>query len=118
MPGILGNRAAPRRSILGGFHPIRQYAEAQGGPVAQPQASPFAMMGGGQGVPPAYGSDEWALQTGGPGAMIMREVARAMTSGKNPLEFLIPSKAGKFFSPASRSILGGEYAAGGKKKVT
>lgn len=35
-----------------------------------------APVAGGGGAAPAYGSDAWALQTGGIGAMIFRDMAR------------------------------------------
>lgn len=76
--------------------------------------SPFMGMGGmGQGGgPPAYGSDEWALTTGGPGAMMWRELIRGLQS--QGLGALAPGNAGKVFSPEYRALLGPEYQKGSK----
>lgn len=111
MPNILG-QSQPQRSILGGsYHPIRQVAAPQAQPM-QAQASPLMMMGG-QGGAPQYGSDEWAMATGGPGAMIWRELARYMSGhGKAPLGFLDPKE--KAFSPELRALLGPQFQKGGK----
>jgi hypothetical protein len=114
MPGILGSQSMPPGILGGGYRPIRQIAVPQGQPMQAmpPQVSPFAMAG--QGGPPAYGSDEWAMQTGGPGAMIWREIMRAMAGGGHPLAFLDPSKAGKFFSDETRALLAPKYQKQGK----
>lgn len=53
---------------------------------------------GPEGGAPAYGSDEWALQTGGPGAMIWRELARG-----GALHALDPNSG--VFSAMSRQYL-------------
>jgi len=71
--------------------------------------SPSASPAGGQ---PAYGSDAWATQTGGPGAMLFREMARGMSGSENPLAILDPSQAGAFFSPLTIGGLAPQYQAG------
>lgn len=112
MPGILGQMQP--RSILGGsYAPIRQVAMAPQTQPMQPQASPFAMMGGGG--PPAYGSDEWAAKYGGLGSLLWREMARAMAGGEGgPLGFLDPRT--EAFSPELRALLGPQFQGGKKGK--
>lgn len=98
MPGLLN----PRRGGLLGAPMIRQIAVPQG----QPGPPLFMGMGGGQvGGPPAYGSDAWALQTGGPGAMIFREMARG-----GVYRALDPKT--KTFSPWLRQYLGPQFQKG------
>jgi len=63
-------------------------------------------------APPAYGSDQWATQTGGPGAQLWREIVRGMSSSKNPLAILDPNRAGDFFSPLTIGGLAPQYQAG------
>jgi hypothetical protein len=99
---ILGSPAP--HGILGGPASIRQYSVPAGSPLPI-AASPFAMPASAR--PPAYGSDAWALATGGPGAMIWREMARAMSGSKHPLAFLDPST--KAFSPELLPFLGPQF---------
>ena len=83
-----------------------------GGP---PQGGILGLLQQGQqGAPPAYGSDAWALQTGGPGALIWREMMRAMASNKggHPLGFMDP-KVGAF-SPELAALLGPRFQNQGK----
>ncbi len=109
MASILGGQQPPR-SILGGlrgYSPIRQIAAPQGQPM-QPQASPFGMMGAGQGgASDGYGSDAWALATGGPGAAILRELARG-----GPYQALDPKT--RVFSPDLLKYLGPQFQRKGK----
>jgi len=98
MTGILGNGYPP--GILGG---AIQQAPQTGGLLS--------LMGGLPQAGPAYGSDAWATQTGGPGAMLWRQVMQAMAGGGNPLAFLDPSKAGKAFSPLTQPFLAPQYQA-------
>jgi hypothetical protein len=95
MSGILGGQSMPP-SILGGYGMV----QSQPLPIS---ASPFAMPSG----PPAYGSDQWALATGGPGAMLMRELMRGFS--QYGLGALAPSMAGKVFSDEYRALLAPEY---------
>lgn len=109
MPGLLN----PQRGgglLGGGYNPIRQIAA--GGSPGQP--SPMMQMGGGMGDPSQYGSDAWALQGGGPGALFWRQLMRGM-SGKNPLAVLDPAKAGKYWSPETIGILRPEFQQAFKK---
>lgn len=99
------------RGILGGYDPIRQIAVSQGMPQQQAAPMGYGMMQGGNNGG-GYGSDEWALQTGGPGAMIWRELMRGIMQSKNPMSILDPKKGDRFFSPDSLSILGGDYVKG------
>jgi len=112
MAGLLNQN---RGGLLGGgFNPIRQVAAPQGQGMA-PQASPSPYMAMGQGGgPPEYGSDAWALQGGGPGALFFRQIMQGM-GGKNPLAFLDPAKAGKFWSDETIGILRPEFQQGFKK---
>lgn len=114
--GILGSdrRGQGRKSILGGVDPIRQFSQPMGDPMGG--MDPAMAMSGGMGAPqpagpPGYGSDEWAMQ-GGPGAMIWRELAQA-----GVYNAIDPKNAGEVFSPASRAILGGDYAKKMKRKA-
>lgn len=100
------------RGILGGYNPIRQISVSQGMPQQQAAPMGYGMMQAGGGESGGYGSDEWALQTGGPGAMLWREIIRGLQSGKHPMSILDPKKGSKNFSPMSLSILGGDYAKG------
>lgn len=70
------------------------------------------MQPGVSGAPPAYGSDQWATQTGGPGAMLWREIVRGMSNSKNPLAILDPNRAAEFFSPLTIGGLAPQYQAG------
>ena len=109
MAGLLNQS---RGGLLGGgFNPIRQIAAPAQAMPSQP--SPYMAMGQGGG-PPAYGSDAWALQGGGPSALFFRQIMRGM-GGKNPLAFLDPAKAGKFWSDETIGILRPEFQAGYKK---
>jgi len=65
-----------------------------------------------QGEAPAYGSDAWAMETGGQGAMILRELMRGLSS--EGLAALAPENAGNVFSPQSRALLAPEYQQRGK----
>jgi len=112
MAGLLNMRQGGL--LGGGYNPIRQIA--QGAPQAQgmaPQASPYAAMGQGGG-PPEYGSDAWALQGGGPGALFFRQLMQGL-SGKNPMNVFDPAKAGKFFTNDTIGILRPEFQQGYKK---
>jgi len=110
MPGLLNSQ---RGGLLGGgYNPIRQIA--QGGSPGQGGGMSMMSMGGGMGDPNQYGTDAWALQGGGPGALFFRELMRGM-SGKNPLSILDPAKAGKFFSDDTIGILRPEFQQGYKK---
>jgi hypothetical protein len=102
---MLGLLSQSRGGLLGAPM-IRQVSV----PFGSPQPSPF-MMAGGQSGPPPYGSDEWATQTGGPGAMIWREMIRYMADNKKaPLGFLDPNE--KAFSPWLRQYLGPQFQKG------
>jgi hypothetical protein len=83
-------------------------------PTPQPLPGPgwMQMQPGVSGAQPAYGSDQWATQTGGPGAMLFREMARGMSGSENPLAILDPSQAGAFFSPLTIGGLAPQYQAG------
>ncbi len=106
---VLGS--VPPRSILGGGYAVPRQMMTQQGQPQPMQASPFAMPA--EAGPPAYGSDAWAAQKGGPGAMIWREMARAMSGGKGgPLGFLDPKT--KAFSPELRALLGPQFQKQGK----
>ena len=112
MTGILGGQSMPP-SILGGGYGVTRQVRMP--PQSQPipiEASPFAMMG--QGGPPAVGSDSWAMQTGGPGAMIMRELMRGLS--QHGIGALAPNMAGKVFSDEYRALLAPEYQKSGKGK--
>lgn len=109
MPGLLSQS----RGGLLGAPMIRQISV----PGAGPQGPGWLAMGGGMmgqgGQGPAYGSDEWATQTGGPGAMIWREMVRYMADNKKaPLGFLDPNE--KAFSPWLRQYLGPQFQKKGK----
>ncbi len=98
---MAGRHNQNRGGLLGGgFNPIRQVA-AGGTPGQQ---GPGWMAAGGMGDPNQYGSDAWALQGGGPGALFFRQLMRGM-SGKNPLNVLDPAKAGKYWSDETIGIL-------------
>lgn len=109
MPGLLGDHY---RGLLGAPR-IRQISTPFGNPQPGPSPMMMGMGGAPQGGPPAYGSDEWALTTGGPGAMIFREMARSMAGEKNPLAFLDPKT--KAFSPWLRQYLGPQFQQKGGK---
>ena len=110
MNGILGGQSMPPSILGGGYGMIRQMPmQMQSQPM---QANPFAMPA--QGETPAYGSDQWALQTGGPGAMIWRELMRGLST--KGLGALAPENAGKVFSPEFRALLAPEYHKSGKGK--
>lgn len=113
MAGLLNQS---RGGLLGGgFNPIRQIAAPAGQPMAQQAGAPSPYMAMGQGGgPPAYGSDAWALQGGGPSALFFRQIMRGM-GGKNPLAFLDPAKASKFFTNDTIGILRPEFQQGFKK---
>jgi hypothetical protein len=101
--GLL-NRPFVRQTSTGG-------TPAQGSGWLQAGMQPM-----GQGGQPAYGSDEWAMQTGGPGAMIWREMARYMADDKNkkaPLGFLDPKEGA--FSQEWLQYLGPQFQKGGGK---
>lgn len=107
MPGLLDKRG---KGLLSGGGPVvRQISAGGSGPIG-PGWMAAGAGGAPGGGPPAYGSDEWALQTGGPGAMIFREMARSMTSEKNPLAFMVPET--KAFSPWLRQYLGPQFRKG------
>lgn len=74
---------------------------------ANPGMDMAAMLMQPQGEGPAYGSDEWALQTGGQGAGILRELMRGLSS--QGLGALAPENAGSVFSPGSRALLAPAY---------
>lgn len=103
MPGGLLNMR--QGGLLGGgYNPIRQIAT--GGTPGQQGAGWMAAEG--MGDPNQYGSDAWAQSTGGPGAMIFREMARYMAGNKKaPLGFLDPNE--KAFSSWLRPYLGPQY---------
>jgi hypothetical protein len=103
MPGLLSPR---NQGLLQGAP--RQVSV----PGAQPQSAGW-MMAGSAGGPPAVGSDEWALTTGGPGAMVWRELMRGLQS--QGIGALAPGNAGKVFSPEFRALLGPAYQKGGGK---
>lgn len=108
---VLGS--VPPRSILGGGYAVpRQMAMSMGQQPMPMQASPFAMPA--EAGPPAYGSDAWALQTGGPGALLFREMARSMSGAKHPLAFL-DSRTGAF-SPELLPYLGPQFQPAKKGK--
>lgn len=102
MPGLLDQRS---KGLLSGPM-IRQVSAGGSGPIGPGwlAAGAGGMAGGG---PPAYGSDEWALQTGGPGAMIFREMARG-----GVYQALDPQS--KTFSPWLRQYLGPQFQKGKK----
>lgn len=108
MPGLL-NTQRGGGLLGGGYNPIRQIAT--GGSPGQP--SSMVQMGG-MGGPSQYGSDAWALQGGGPGALFWRQLMRGMT-GKNPLNVLDPAKAEKYWSPETIGILRPEFQQAYKK---
>ena len=111
MTGILGGQSMPPSILGGNYRPIRQVSVPQG--QQQPmQANPFAMPA--QGEAPAYGSDQWALQTGGPGAMIWRELMRGLS--QHGIGALAPNMAGKVFSDEYRALLAPEYQKQAKGK--
>lgn len=109
MPGGLLN-SQQRPGLLGSYSPIRQIAA--GGTPGQQGAG--WMAAGGMGDPNQYGSDAWALQGGGPGALFFRQMMRGM-GGKNPLAFLDPAKAGKMWSDETIGILRPEFQQAYKK---
>lgn len=104
MPGLLNPQQRPGL-LGGGYNPIRQIA-AGGSPGAQGGGW---MAAGGMGDPNQYGSDAWALQGGGPGALFWRQLMRGMTQSKNPLAVLDPTKANKFWSDETIGILRPEF---------
>ena len=113
MAGLLNMRQGGL--LGGGYNPIRQIAAPAGQPMAQQAGAPSPYMAMGQGGgPPAYGSDAWALQGGGPGALFFRELMRGMSS-KNPMNVFDPAKASKFFTNDTIGILRPEFQAGYKK---
>jgi hypothetical protein len=81
--------------------------------ILGPGTYPSGILGNGGGLlsllqppqAPAYGSDAWAEQ-GGPGAIIFREMARAMAAG-GPLDFL--DRESEAFSPDVLSFLGPQF---------
>ena len=76
----------------------------------QPHSPGWMNIPQGQAAP--YGSDAWATNTGGPGAMIWREMMRYMANnGKAPLGFLDPKE--KAFSPEFLQYLGPQFQRGG-----
>lgn len=102
-PGLLGN----------GYNPIRQMA--QGGSPGQGGGMSMMSMGGGMGDPNQYGTDAWALQGGGPGALFFRQIMRGMTGSKNPMSVFDPAKAGKYWTDETIGILRPEFQQGYKK---
>ena len=61
-------------------------------------------------APAQYGSDQWAMQTGGPGAALWRELMRAMST--QGVGALAPNNAGQTFSPDIRALLAPAYQKG------
>lgn len=102
--------------LLGSGQPKPSLARAlmasgqQSAPPPVVDIAPMAAPDLGMQQGPAYGSDEWALNTGGPGAMVARELMRGLASGD--LSALDP-KSG-FFSGISREALGPPYSKKGK----
>lgn len=58
-------------------------------------------------APAQYGSDQWAMQTGGPGAALWRELMRAMST--QGVGALAPANAGDQFSQFTRQYLAPQY---------
>lgn len=102
--------------ILGrGYNPIRMTTARMAGQGQSPvMAGMASQMNYGQ---PEYGSDEWALQYGGPGALFFRQMARGMSQSDNPLDILDPGKAHKMWSPETIGILGDRFQDAYKKKA-
>jgi hypothetical protein len=104
---ILGGQQR-QGSILGGYNPIRQIATPFGQP-GQPAPMMGAMgQGGGGGQPSA---DEWALQGGGPGALLWRQIIQGMSRADNPLSIFDPKKANKNFTAETVGLLDPRFQA-------
>jgi len=70
-----------------------------------------------QGQEPAYGSDEWALQGGGPGALLFRQLVRGWAGNPgNPMAALDPKNAGSIFSAETAPLLRPEFQKAFEKK--
>jgi len=65
-----------------------------------------------QGQAPAYGTDPWAARMGGPGALMWRELLRAMST--QGIGAMAPGNAGDTFSPFVRQFLAPQYQKQGK----
>lgn len=110
MPGGLLNRKQDRGGLLSAPTTIRQIST----PFGSPGAPQFAGMGGaGQGGEPAYGSDEWALKYGGPGALFWRELYRGFKAHPDdPVMALAPGS--NTFSGLTAGLLDPRYRKKGK----
>ena len=107
---ILGGHG--QRSILGGYNPIRQIATPFGQP-GQP-APMMGAMGQGGGQPSA---DEWALQGGGPGALLWRQIIQGMSRADDPRAVLDPKKAGNFYTADTIGLLDPRFQQAFAKKA-
>lgn len=70
-----------------------------------------------QSAEPAYGTDEWALQGGGPGGLMLRQLVQGWAANPgDPMAVLDPENAASFFSPETATLMRPEYQKAFQKK--